>query len=140
MIETCCGRLGGWELYLEGSVLGELVQPEYDEMFWVSYRLVPASTSARAMLERDRTWERLRYWSKAMGEFAQGQPFPAGLRAPLGERVSMRRLYLLPASRWEALQYNVATWLLKGQSLPPSEAFKVSTEIRPRRLSESRKD
>src|SRR5690606_27941810 len=93
LVESCGGRRDGWRLELDGAHVGDLIAPLYVEMFWVSYELVPTSTEAEASLRVDDTWERLRYWSRAMKEFAVTNPFPAGgYKAPSQRRLNMRRL------------------------------------------------
>lgn len=96
------GRNFGWYVEFEGKVIGELVDPRSEEMFWDSYRVICTDASSEAALRDNSHWNecRFRYRNKVLGEYANGfcggsQPFIRD------QRILMRGLYLLPEN-WPA--------------------------------------
>jgi hypothetical protein len=108
------GRKDGWDIELDGQVVGTLTEPEYADMFWVSYRVSQVHESTGAVLADPENWRGclFRYRSRSMGEYAEHAFSAASGRAyPHGSRVCMRRLYLLPRSWWERAADFVASFL-----------------------------
>ena len=104
------GRKDGWDIELGGQVVGTLSEPEYADMFWVSYRVNQVHESTGAVLADPENWlHHFRYRSRSMGEYAE-HAFSAapGKAYPHGSRVSMRALYLLPRNWWERVAEFVA--------------------------------
>lgn len=131
LVATNSGQRDGWRLNLDGEHVGDLIAPLYVEMFWVSYELIPASDQAEGLLRLDATWKKLRFWSKAMKEYAEGSPFPGGAgMAPTQPRFSMRGLYLIPRSPWERLLCRISGLLSSGFELPLDEDYIESLELR----------
>lgn len=96
--ETDHGRSEGWDVSLDGEVVALLDEPAYEEMFWVSYRIVPCTHDPElaARLLSDEYWSRhfqdLCFRSRALG-LAASHAFPAREFVAPG-RVNMRGLYL----------------------------------------------
>ena len=96
-----------WNVELHGEVIATLTDPEFAEMFWVSFRLTPLTTDPqlREALYTDEFWNeglgvgfRHAESREVVGAFAQGSP-SASLKK--SGRVEMRGLYLPPKkSRW----------------------------------------
>jgi hypothetical protein len=98
--ESNYGRSLGWDLELDGRVVGLMDEPRPEDMFWVSYRVrctVDDVALSRRLLSEE-FWKgdgytELVFRSRATGLVAE-QPFPAtgGFVEP--HRVSMRALYI----------------------------------------------
>jgi len=54
-----CGHSDKWSVELNGEVVAILVEPQYEEMFWTSYRVVPSTDDAvlKEELFSDRFWK-----------------------------------------------------------------------------------
>ena len=98
--QTNHGRSEGWDVELDGRVIAYLDEPQWEDMFWVSYRITPvtddAALAAQLLSEefwRGEGWQSVRFRSRAVGLIAPNA-FPAvgPLLAPA--RVNMRGLYL----------------------------------------------
>lgn len=92
------GRKFGWYVESEGCRLATLTDPQWDDMFWVSYAYSAASDAATSGSELDskELWLRddLIYRSR---HFDMVAPFVLAAGAePLAGRISMRGLYLSP--------------------------------------------
>ena len=90
--------LTGWQVEIETEQrpLAMLTDPQWDDMFWVSYAYTAASDipAERAALETTEFWTRddLLYRSRDLNLVA---PFAfAALRGPSSGRISIRGLYL----------------------------------------------
>lgn len=97
------GRKDGWDIELRGQVVGSLSEPEWADMFWVSYLVTQVNENTGASLADPENWQdHFRYRSRSMGEYAE-HAFAAapGHAYPHGSRVAMRALYLLPRNWWE---------------------------------------
>jgi len=99
---SCGGRKFGWFIEWNGAVVGELIDCQYDEMFWDSYQIIPASKEAWRILNTADYWYsgQFRFRNKILDEFAE-YPFCAGSGILADGRVLMRGLYLLPQGRVE---------------------------------------
>jgi hypothetical protein len=98
--ESNYGRSLGWDLELDGRVVGVLDEPHQEDMFWTSYRVSSTvdDPAVAARLVFEEFWKGdgfagLVFRSRALGLAAEG-PFPA-VDAFVGpRRVSMRALYI----------------------------------------------
>ncbi len=94
------GRASGWYIELDGKRVGELVDPQWADMFWDSYTVRAWSD----VLRDDTLWNdcRLSFWSQQTGERVTGA-FAGGSPPFIRDnRVGMRGLYLTPSSRLES--------------------------------------
>jgi hypothetical protein len=98
--KTNYGRDCGWYVERNGQRIAMLIDPKWEDMFWVSYLLVPLTDDIdlRQRLRMDTFWnhaeaEGLVYRNREFGTMAR-LAFPA--RNPLRDagRISMRGLYL----------------------------------------------
>ena len=106
IIETNYGRDCGWYVEVEGRKLAVLTDPQWDDMFWVSYRMEPLTEDAeeRALLYTAEFWYcgkvvyRNREFDDVVSAFVGGPGY-----GPVAEtgRLSMRGLYLMvPDHPW----------------------------------------
>lgn len=87
------GRLDGWYIEFNGEVIGELVNYEYMDMFWDSYRIVPYDDAGKQILADDKHWDdSFRFRNKRNSRYARN-PF-WGSRLP-EDRISMRALHVI---------------------------------------------
>ena len=120
--ETERGRSLGWDLELNGRVVGRLDEPRQEDMFWTSYR-VTSTTDALALSARllsEDFWKgdgftRLVFRSRAVGLPADNA-FPAsgGFVGP--RRVSVRGLHVSsrdPAP-WDRLVLKLRAMVLRS--------------------------
>jgi hypothetical protein len=107
----------GWQVEIETDrrPLALLTDPQWDDMFWVSYAYTAASDipAERAALDTIEFWTRydLLYRSRDIDLVA---PYAfAGLRGPSSGRISIRGLYLVPEfTRYERF----LLWLRRRKS------------------------
>jgi hypothetical protein len=90
------GRDHGWFIELDGQRVGELVDWQFEDMFWCSYRVIAADDAGKDIVFRDDLWNasRFRFKNKQLTVYAR-HPFSGG--GVIDGRVNMRGLYLLPA-------------------------------------------
>ena len=100
LAETNHGRSEGWDLELAGRVVAHLDEPQWEDMFWVSYRITPTTDDAdlavRLLSEgfwRGDDWTHLVFRSRILGLAADPFPSIEPLVAPA--RVNMRALYIM---------------------------------------------
>lgn len=107
LAETDHGCSEGWDLELDGRVVGHLDEACWEDMFWISYRITPttddAELAARLLTEGfwREDWRHLTFRSRALGLAAE-HPFPSIEPLVAPARVNMRALYILhPDDRHE---------------------------------------
>ena len=91
------GREYGWYLECEGKDVGELVNPEWVEMFWTSYEIISYDDSI--VYNKD-LWTNcvFRYRNKKLNEYADYAFAAIYIDTPgikKGDKVLMRGLYLV---------------------------------------------
>ena len=116
LVDSDYGREAGWDIELDGRVVGQLSDPKWADMFWYSYAVTdvvadaPGSYRESSPIATEALWSECRFAfrSRGTGEVAR-HAFPGG-RPPVvrGGRVLMRGLYLVPSSRMESL----LVWIL----------------------------
>ncbi|HEV2292467.1 MAG TPA: hypothetical protein VGR35_01345 [Tepidisphaeraceae bacterium] len=100
--ESGYGRSDGWDVELDGKPVAFMDEPQWEEMFWVSYRLTP-TTDDPSLKERllsesfwganSDEWSKLVFRSRATGLVAENA-FPS-IKPFVGpQRVNMRALYI----------------------------------------------
>jgi hypothetical protein len=122
--ESNYGRSLGWDLELDGRVVGLLDEPRWRDMFWTSYRLSstgddPAVSTGLVSADfwKGNGYAGLVFRSRALGLVAE-QPFPA-VDAFVGPgRVSMRALYVgcRPPALWDRLVLKIRAVLRARQA------------------------
>lgn len=97
LAESNYGRDDGWYIEFEGEVIGELVHPKFENMFWDSYKIIPSDEKYNDLLFSESEWLKceFKFRNKELNEYASGA-FPAGSQNDLlkKKRVVMRALYL----------------------------------------------
>lgn len=96
LLESSFGRRDGWYVEFEGEIVGELTEPQFADMFWVSYAVHEANGRRSAVLHDDGPWNDCRFVfrSRRTGEPAKNA-FAWGIRPAIQDgRVAMRALYL----------------------------------------------
>jgi hypothetical protein len=99
--ESNYGRALGWDIELDGRVVGLLDEPHQEDMFWTSYRVSSSENDAAlssnlvcADFWKGNGFAKLVFRSRALGLVAES-PLPA-VDAFVGpRRVSMRALYIV---------------------------------------------
>jgi hypothetical protein len=103
LLESAFGRRDGWYVEFEGEVVGELTDPRFADMFWVSYAVHRPNGGRAAVLDDDTLWNDCRFVfrSRRTGEQAKNA-FAWGVRPTIQHgRVAMRGLYLTEHSYLE---------------------------------------
>jgi hypothetical protein len=103
LVHSNFGRESGWNIELHGKIIGELNDPQWDDMFWVSYRIVANCPDEYALLNDGALWDGCKFqvFSKLTGELVD-RAIAWGHRPPIHDgRISMRALYLEPKSLLE---------------------------------------
>ncbi len=117
-------REAGWWVEENGRCLARLSDPQYADMFWVSYAITPLSgdPAERAVILSEEFWRdrQLRFRSIEFNKYAENA-FPAVIH-PLADpgRVTMRALYLIvePPAWWERLLLALGKRKIKTVDLP----------------------
>lgn len=95
--ESDYGRTGGWYVEHNGRRIAFLSDPQFEDMFWVSYAIEPLTEDEeerRQLLECEAFWlTEFTYRSKQFDEIAP-HAFPALKPFPRPGRISMRALSL----------------------------------------------
>lgn len=108
IFETNYGRDAGWYVEHRGRTVAQLVDPRYEDMFWVSYRIEllaenPQDAELAMSAPRWLACE-FAFRNREFGDIVE-HAFPGG--GPFSEdgRISMRGLYLVipDPSLWERL-------------------------------------
>ncbi len=50
-----------WFIEYQGEVIGELIKPEFDDMFWVSYQLIQLSEETKKILSNTDLWNQCEF-------------------------------------------------------------------------------
>lgn len=100
LLNSGYGRNDGWDIELDGRVVGQLSDPRFEDMFWFSYAVTAENEGGGdASPIADYTlWGqcRFRFRSQASGTVAL-HPFPGGGPPFVRDgRVLMRALYVMP--------------------------------------------
>jgi hypothetical protein len=126
-------RYFAWCVEVDGQTVAWLVDPEWDDMFWTSYRVVPAGTDDawRAKVLTEDFWRNtnpvIRYRENG---WVHPTTFPGGMfgRDERGRlRVSMRSLMFAPPSatvcdRWVIRMWRKRRLSRKAQGRNPVES------------------
>lgn len=102
VVRSNWGRDLGWFVELQGQRVALLTDPQWADMFWVSYLITPLTDDpgVRALLEKPEFWwsEDVRFRSRGIDFVA---PFAFGAGAgPSSGRIAMRGLYFVPRLTW----------------------------------------
>lgn len=109
--ETNYGRDAGWLMSYRGEAVALLTDPQWEDMFWMSYRLtyLPNETVNTQQFYRDEFWNHEAChdatWQNAYFNLAPTHPLAGRPPQRPGDRISMRGLYLnIPAPGFLARQ------------------------------------
>ena len=110
VIETNYGRDCGWYVEVEGRRVALLTDPQWEDMFWMTYRVEPLTDDIdeRALLRTAEFWHsgKIVYRNRRFGAVAP-HAFAGGdsaTRLAATGRLSMRDLYLaVPHYPWDSL-------------------------------------
>ena len=89
-----------WFIEYQGEVIGELIEPEYDDMFWVSYQLIQLDKDAAKNLSSIELWNQcvFQFRNKKTGNYAPNAIIAGKhlLSNKMNDkRISMRALYYM---------------------------------------------
>ncbi len=95
--ETNFGRDMGWLLEQHGETIALLTEPEWAEMFWVSYHITPLTQDPELLLQM----QTKAFWNEMDGFVWRSRgfgvvvphTFPSG-SGPLDDRIAMYSLYI----------------------------------------------
>jgi hypothetical protein len=104
ILESNCGRLGGWIIEYEGRPFAELSDPQWLDMFWYSYAITFVSDDS-ALCEAARrepsffdrpqvVWRSRQFGEVVPGAFVAGDGVRSLPYSSDGTRISVRALYL----------------------------------------------
>jgi hypothetical protein len=120
IIETNYGRECGWYVEIDDRKVARLADPQWEDMFWVTYRLEPLTgdPKERAMLYSAEFWHSCKaafrnceFNEVAPFAFAGGSPVELATRLMETGRLSMRGLYLeVPSYPWDCLLLWLRRW------------------------------
>lgn len=100
LLNSNYGRKYGWLIELDGKIIGELKNPRYADMFWVSYDIVALKKGEECFVNARTTWDELelRFKNKVMNEYAiyAFPSIPPNTENSMKGKVTMRGLYLIP--------------------------------------------
>lgn len=86
-----------FELHVNGVHVATLFAPEWEEMFWCSYRLEPTSDEGDAAIRDEKTWETVNFTvTDCNGRFPNSNTFTGGYREfcdRKSDRLSFRSLW-----------------------------------------------
>ncbi len=98
IVENDYGRTGGWYVEHNDRRIAILSDPQYEDMFWVSYAIEPLiedEEERRRILKSEEFWmTKFVYRSRQFDEIAENA-FPALKPFVSPGRINMRGLYLL---------------------------------------------
>lgn len=110
LVESAFGRYDGWYVELDGDVVGELIDPQFADMFWVSYAVGIRDGRRSATLYDDKLWNECRFVfrNRRTGDVVK-TAFCWGARPFVQDgRISMRGLDLTERSPLE----RIWVWIL----------------------------
>jgi hypothetical protein len=124
--ESDFGRSEGWDIELHGKAVAFMDEAQWEEMFWISYRLTVTTDnpSLRIWLMSEKFWRggewtKLTFRSRATGLIAESA-FPSATPIVGPQRVSMRGLYVRIGHPqwwdWVVLRARAAWWRLREAS------------------------
>lgn len=87
-----------WFIEYQGEVIGELIEPEFVDMFWDSYRLIQLNEAAEYILSDPTLWNQceFQFRNKTTGNYAPNAIIASEhlvLDKMTDKRISMRALY-----------------------------------------------
>ncbi|MFK8010185.1 MAG: hypothetical protein AB8H03_27775 [Saprospiraceae bacterium] len=87
-----------WFIEYQGKVIGKLIEPEFDDMFWVSYQLIPSNEETQNILSNITLWNQCQFQfrNKTTGNYAPNAIIAAQhlvSNKMTDKRISMRALY-----------------------------------------------
>lgn len=90
------GRTFGWYIEFNGEIIGELVDDEFDDMFWVRYTIVPYD-GFEEFLFNHQNWDesRFKYLNKHYSQYVDAIHGRTIDKRENKYTISMRGLYLL---------------------------------------------
>ncbi len=91
------GRDFNWYIEYKNEIIGELIDYEWEEIFWDSYLIKSIKEEHNQILTNPKFWDNFKYKNQhynqyAENAFAEGRIYEYGIK--LNERLSMRGLYL----------------------------------------------
>lgn len=91
------GRKYGWNIEFEGKVIGELIKPKFEDMFWESYEVISIAEAYNSILFNHDRWlaSEFKFKNKEIEAYAE-HAFSGGSQSDLKEKgkIIMRALYL----------------------------------------------
>lgn len=96
------GRDYGWHIEYKGEVIGELVECEFEDMFWDRYKVISINEKLDSYLFDTNLWNQVafKFRNKYYNQYAPNA-FPGGnfIHIEKSREVTMRALYLTHIER-----------------------------------------
>lgn len=117
LLDSSYGRKYGWFIELDGRIIGELKNPKYADMFWVSYDIVALNNEEESFVNAHSTWDnpKLRIKNKVMNEYAiyASPSISPNSENSMQGKVVIRGLYLTPKGRIEKMLIYILSLFLR---------------------------
>ncbi len=90
------GRKFGWFIEFEGEIIGELIDYEFYDMFWDSYRIIPKNKEWHLLLFSKKFWHEndFKFKNKHYNIYVPNAIPKAGSNLKIRKRIKIRGLYL----------------------------------------------
>jgi len=90
------GKIYGWEIEWEGTIIGELVAYEYQDMFWDSYTILSKDKKWEAYLFEEELWNQsaFKFKNKYYKVYAQNAFSANTIDLKDRQTILMRGLYI----------------------------------------------
>ncbi len=90
------GRKFGWFIEFEGEIIGELIDYEFYDMFWDSYRIIPKNEKWKLLLFSKNFWNEndFKFKNKHYNLYVSNAIPKVGRNLKSSKRIEIRALYL----------------------------------------------
>ena len=114
LLKSDHGRKYGWYIYLNREIVGELINPQFSDMFWDRYDINPISDEKIDIIQNENLWNQCAFTFKnivlnenvASAIFSDTQSIKDG-------KILARSLYLKPESKMEKIIFSILRPFIK---------------------------